>query len=129
MAKKLKQFHALPKFELERCPVYLRLVSVSIRFEKQVKSAVKQRFFAVEPRVAYSTNELLSTTNKDVLLALQKSSVIYQFSCHYHSRYAGRTSQRLQDRIKLRVSISTCSCSSSQKRILPARQRQVFHPT
>ena len=91
MTKKMKLFHALLKFGLEKCPFYLRLPwlgSVSIRFEKQVKSAAKQRFTAVEPRVVYSTNELLSATNNDVLLpALQKSNVIYLFSCNCDSRY------------------------------------------
>ena len=79
MAMKMKQFHALPKLGPEKCLVYLRLPwlgSVSTRFEKQVKSAVKQCFSAVEPRVVYSTNELLSATNKEVLPALQKSNVI-----------------------------------------------------
>ena len=119
MAMKMKQFHALPKFGPEKCTVYLRLPwigSVSTRFEKQVKSAVKQCFFAVVPHVVYSTNELLSATNKDVLHALQKSNVIYQFSCHCDSRYVGRTSLGLQDRIKQHVSKSIRSCSSSQKR-------------
>ena len=92
MAMKMKQFHALTKFGLEKCPVYLRLPwlgSVSTRFEKQVKSAVKQCFSAVEPRVVYCTNKLLSATNKDVLPALQKSNVIYQFLCHCDRRYVG----------------------------------------
>ena len=71
-----------------------------------------------EPRVVYSTNELLSATNKDVLPALQKSNVIYQFSCHCDSRYVGRTSQRLQNRIKQHVPKSIPCCSSSQKRLL-----------
>ena len=121
---KMKQFHALPKFGPKKCPVYLRLPwlgSVSTRFEKQVKSAVKQCFSAVEPCVAYSTKELLPATNKDVLPALQKSNVIYQFSCHCDSQYVGHTSQRLQDRIKQHVPKSIRSCSSSQKRLLPAR--------
>ena len=125
MAMKMKQFHALPKFGPEKCPLYLCLPwlgSFSIRFEKQVKSAVKQCFFAVEPHVVYSTNELLSATNKDVLPAVQKSNVIYQFSCHCDSRYVGRTSQRLQDRIKQHVPKSFHSCSFSQKRLLPARR-------
>ena len=103
MAMKMKQFHALPKFEPEKCPVYLRLPwlgSVSTRFEKQVKSAVKQCFSAVEPRVVYSTKELLPATKKNVLPTLQKSNMIYQFSCHCDSRYVGRTSQGLQDRIE-----------------------------
>ena len=54
--------------------------------------------------------------------ALQKSNVIYQFSCHCNTRYIGRTSQRQQDRIKQHVPKSIRSCSSSQKRLLPARQ-------
>ena len=68
------------------------------------------------------TNELLSVTNKDVLPALPKSNRIYQFSCHCDSRYVGRTSQRLQNRIKHHVPKSIRSCSSSQKRLLPARR-------
>ena len=76
----------------------------------------------MEPHVVYSTNELLSATNKDVLPALQKSNVIYQFSCHCDSRYVGRTSQRLQDRIKQHVPKSIRFCSSSQKPLLPACQ-------
>ena len=125
MAMKMKQFHALLKFGSEKCPIYLRLPwlgSVSTWLEKQVKSAVKQCFSAVEPHVVYSTNKLLSATNKDVLPALQKSNVIYQFSCQRDSQYVGRTSQRLQDRIKQHVPKSIRSCSSSQKRLLPARQ-------
>ena len=48
--------------------------------------------------------------------------MIYQFSCHCDSRYVGRTSQRLQDRIKQHVPKSICPCSSSQKCLLPARR-------
>ena len=71
-------------------------------------------------RVVYSTNELLSATNKDVLPALQKSNVVYRFSCHCDSQYVGRTSQRLLDKIKQHVLKSIRFCSSSQKRLLPA---------
>ena len=49
MAMKMKQFH-----------------------EKQAKSDVKQCFSAVEPRVVYSTNELLPATNKNVRLLCRK---------------------------------------------------------
>ena len=73
MAKKMKQFYALPKFGPEKCPINWRLpffCFISTRFEKQVKSVVKQCFSDVKPRVVYSTDELLSATNKDVLPAL-----------------------------------------------------------
>ena len=56
--------------------------------------------------------------NKDVLPALQNRNVIYQFSCHCDSRYVGRTSQRLQDRIKQHVPKSICYGTSSPKRDL-----------
>ena len=88
MAKKMKQFHALPKFGPKNFPVCLHLPwlgSVSTQFEKQVKSAVKQYFSTV-----YSIQEFLYATNKDILPALQKSNVNYQFSCHCDSRYVGR---------------------------------------
>ena len=74
----------------------------------------------MKPYVVYSTNELLSATYKDVLPAFQESNVIYQFSCHCDSRYVGRISLRLQDRIKKHVPKSIRSSSSSQKRLLPA---------
>ena len=121
---KLEPCHVVPKFGLERYPVCLRfpwLRSIFTRFEMQLKSVVKQCFSAVEPRVVYSTNKLLSATNKDVLPALQKSDVIYQFSFYCDSRYVGRTSQRLLGRIKQHVSKSIRSCFS-QKRIFSARQ-------
>ena len=81
---------------------------------------MKQCFSVVEPRVVYPTNEFLSATNKDLLPALQKSNVIYQFSCPCDSQYVGRTFQTLQNRIKRHVLKSIRSCSSSQKRLLPA---------
>ena len=40
---------------------------------------------------------------KDVLPTIQKSSVIYKYKRHCASRYVGRTSQRVQDRIKQHV--------------------------
>ena len=47
--------------------------------------------------------QMLPASRKDVLPAIQKSSVIYEYKCHCDSRYVGRTAQRLQDRIKLHV--------------------------
>ena len=46
---------------------------------------------------------MLPVARKDVLPAIPKSFVIYEYKCHCHSRYIGRTSQRLQDRIKQHV--------------------------
>ena len=76
----------------------------------------------MNPHVVYPTNELLSATNKDILPTLQKNNVIYQLSCHCNSRYVGRTSQRLQNRIKQHVLGFIRTCSFPQKRLLHARQ-------
>ena len=46
---------------------------------------------------------MLPVARKDVLPTTLKSSVVYEYSCHCDSRYVGRTSQRLQDRIKQHV--------------------------
>ena len=50
------------------------------------------------------TKLVLSPTTKDLQRARHKCSVIYEYKCHCHSRYVGRTFQRLQDRIKQHVS-------------------------
>ena len=89
--------------------------------KKQVKS-VKQYFFAVEPYIVYSTNKLLFATNKVLLPVLQKSNVIYRFSCHLDSWYEGRTSKRMQDKIKQHVPSSMRFCTSVRKHILSACQ-------
>ena len=75
---------------------------IFLNLTKHIKSAVKQCFSIVKQCVVYSTNEILSTTNKDVLSASQNSNVIRAFL-------------RLQDRIKQRVPKTICFCSSSQK--------------
>ena len=51
-------------------------------------------------RVVFTSKRMLPVARKDVLATTLKSSVVYEYSCHCDSRYVGRTSQRLQDRIK-----------------------------
>ena len=47
---------------------------------------------------------MLSAVEKDVLPANQRSMVIfYEYVCRCDSRYVGRTTQRLQERIKQHV--------------------------
>ena len=119
ITRKVKQANRLPCFGPKKCPVYLHLPylgAVSQRFEKQITSSVKRCYFSVEPRIVFTTRCLLPATKKDVLPALQQSNIIYEFSCHCDSRYVGRTSQRLQDRIKQHVPKSIRTGQSSQDR-------------
>ena len=99
--------------------VYLHvpwLGNVSTRFEKQITTAVKRCYFAVEPRVVFTTRQLLPTTKKDVLPSHHSSNLIYEFKCHCDSRCVGRTSQRLQERIKQHIPKSITNCPASQSR-------------
>jgi len=71
-----------------------------MKFEKQITSAVKRCLFSVEPRVVFTTRQLLPATKKDVLPSHHQNNAIYRFLCHCDSRCVGRTSQRLEERIK-----------------------------
>ena len=131
IAKKLKQFQEPITSGPEKCPVYLRLQwleSISTKFEKQVKAVVSNCFFVVEPRIIFKTKELVPATKKDVLPAHQQSNVIYEYSCHCDSRYVGRTSQRLLDRINQHIPKSIRNANSILKRSLPSRARKFSTP-
>ena len=123
MAKKMKHFRAVPRFGPKDAPSIPWLGSVSTRFEKQVKSAVKQCFCVVEPRiVALPTSFSPLPTRMYCLLSTKKQRDLSILTPLRQLVCVGRTCQRLQNRIKQDVPKSIRSCSSSQKRILRARQ-------
>ena len=117
--RKLQQLNSNPVHIVEKCPVYLHIPwigNVSMKFEKQITSAVKRCFFSVEPRVIFNTRQLLPAIKKNVLPSYHHSNVIYQFVCHCDSRYVGRTSQRLEERIKQHVPRSIANLPASHNR-------------
>ena len=104
--EKIASFSAVQKFGPQKCPVYLKLPwigNTSLRFESQIRQAITNCFFAVNPRIVYSTRRALPSIQKDCVPTKQKSSVIYEFTCQCDSGYVGRTTQRLGDRIKQHV--------------------------
>ena len=106
ITKKINQFHRPMQLGPKKCPVYFHLPwlgNVSMRYEMQIKTAVKRCYFAVEPCIVYTTRQLLPVAKKNVLPAFHQSNIVYQFLRHCDSRYVGRTSQRLQQRIKQHV--------------------------
>ena len=106
-----------------KCPVYLKLPwigNVSLRFEKQIRSTIQRCYGALEPRIIYSTRPAFPSVHKDVLPTLQKSLVVYQYVCCCDSKYVGRTSQRLQDRINQHVP-KFIRRPSEQSRVQPKR--------
>ena len=97
------------QFGPEKCPVYLKLPwigNVSSRFENQINKAITSCFYAVKPRAAYNTRVMLPSAKKDSIPTIQKSCVVYEFSCRCEARYIGHTTQRLADRLKQYVSTS-----------------------
>ena len=70
-----------------------------VGLENKIKDSVEKCFFEVKQSAIFTSRPLLPPIKKDVLPALFSSNVVYNFSCHYDSRYIGRTSQRLLDRI------------------------------
>ena len=70
------------------------------KLEKEVKTAVESCYGSVGTRLIFTSKRMKPVARKDVLPTAQKSSVIYEYKCHCDSRYVGRTSQWLQDRIK-----------------------------
>ena len=87
----------------------------------QIKTAVERYYFVVEPCIVYTTRQLLPVAKKDVLPAFHQSNIVYQFLCHCDSRYVGRTSQRLQQRIKQHVPKTILQEHISQDRSTLAR--------
>ena len=91
----------------QKCPVYLKLpwlgqISESY-FERTLKNIIDKTFFIAKLRCVFSTKTILPPTPKESLPAFSSSCVVYDFNCECGSRYVGRTSQRLSDRIKQHV--------------------------
>ena len=103
IAKKIALFSTLKRFGPEKCPVYLRVPWIGkpcITLEKEVKTAVESYYGSVSTRLVFMSKRMLPVARKDILPTIQKSFVINEYKCHCDSRHVGRTSQRLQDRIK-----------------------------
>ena len=107
--QKLANFAAEKTFGPEKCPVYLEMPwidKVSSMFENQINKAITFCFYALKPRVVYSTRVMLPYAKKDSVTTTQKSCAVYEFSCRCEARYVGRTTQRLAYRIKQHVPTS-----------------------
>ena len=73
-----------------------------LAFHKLGKSSSKC-YGSVSTRLVFTSKCMLPVARKDVLPAIQKSFVIYEYKCFCDGRYVGRTSQQLQDCIKQHV--------------------------
>ena len=73
----------------------------------------------------FVTSVYRPSTKKDVLPSHHCSNLVYLFVCHCDSRYVGRTSQRLQERIKQHIPKFTISTS---RKCLPRRSKANSSP-
>ena len=104
--QKLASLCGEPEMGPARCPVYIRLPykgNISDSFERQIKASVRRCYPAATARVVHTTKSILPSSQKDVLPSLQVNNVIYKYTCRCKAVYVGRTTQRLQDRIKQHV--------------------------
>ena len=71
----LANFTAEKTFGPEKYPVYLKLPwigNVSSKFENQINKAITSCFYAVKPRVVYSTRVLIPSAKRDSVHTTQK---------------------------------------------------------
>ena len=100
------KFDRASRCTVNKCPVYLRLPYIGSRGEKFVKSittAVGKCYFSAAVRMIFQTRTAFVSKDsfrKDVLPSYHINSVIYKYTCSCGSDYIGRTSNRLDLRIK-----------------------------
>ena len=118
ISKKLLRFQQITKENPKKCPdLELPWIGENfLKFERKIKLSMNNCFGAVQPRVIFSTRRILPAIHKDVLPTFQQSNVVYEYVCHCDSRYVGRTSQRLQDRIRQHVSKSIRNRTSRERK-------------
>ena len=69
-------------FGPEKCPVFLTLPwigNVSSKFENQINKAITSCFYAVKPRVVYSTRVMLPSAKKDSVPTTRKVVLFVNF--------------------------------------------------
>ena len=93
-------------FGPSKCPDYFRLPWIgpaSQSFADGVASSVSLCFHAVKVRSIFATKAAFNSIHKDVLPIFNQSLLIYKFKCWCNSTYMGRTSQRLEVRVRQHV--------------------------
>ena len=99
----INKFDRTKRRTVNKCPVYLRLLYTGSRGEKFAKcitTAVGRCYFSAAVRVIFLTRTAFVSMRKDVLPPLHINSVIYKYTSSCGSDYIGRTSNRLDLRIK-----------------------------
>ena len=86
--------------------VYLLLLylgAVSAAYRRRIKDTIGKCYKDVVLRLLFKSTPNFPNAKKDVLPTLHRSNVVYDFVCHCGSRYVGRTSKRLIERVKQHI--------------------------
>ena len=89
--------------------VFIRLPwlgPASSAFENQIRRVTNAAIPFCKPVCVFTIRKMLSTGRKDRLPAEQLSNVTYLYNCARGHNYGGRTTQRLEERIKQHVPAS-----------------------
>ena len=105
--------------------VYIRLPLLgptSTGFKNRIFRTTREASSTCTPVYVFTTRRMLSTCNKDVLPAVELSNVIYLFNCACGHGYVGRTSQRLEERIRQHVPVSLVAKATCHQPQEPAKK-------
>ena len=84
--------------------IYIYIERERERLAKSITPAVGRCYFSAAVRVIFQTHTAFVSMRKDVLPPHQINSVIYKYTCSCGSDYVGRTSNRLDFRIRQHLS-------------------------
>ena len=88
--------------------------------EKKDRQLIRITYYTANPRVVFTSKPLLTPGGKDPVSNLNKSMVIYQYSCCCKASYIGLTTRHLRKRIKEHVPKSVENfCFSEKKDEIP----------
>ena len=73
---------------------------MSETFEKRIRHLVSPVYRQCDVRICFTKQRMFNMSQKDRLPAQQNSNVIYLFKCWCGHQYVGKTTQRLEKRIK-----------------------------
>jgi hypothetical protein len=79
--------------------VPFRSDSHSSFLQRRIRDITAQTFPAADPKIIFTTKAIGIRSSKDTVPLTRASQVIYNFSCNCGSRYVGRTSRNLSERI------------------------------
>ena len=86
----------------EKKPAYLMVPYLGEQFSSEVRMRVRAAtalaFYAIEPKIVFSTTKIPARPLKDPLPPTCASDIVYQFTCNCGDSYVGRTERWLAKR-------------------------------